>query len=204
VLVYLIQYCIFITIFRVANFPLTFALISAFGLHGNLRSLVEDKLQRDRSICIADCHDSTYGDSYSFGDETDAMLATCFLLGRGEGTPLVYSTHTQHKSVVAALKFFHHNVGISPFFENELSSDQLLFVRRGSGALMVINKSNEWIDRDKLCINAMQSGSYLELCEGFEVQFEKGGDGQTWVCKWGSNRGGFSIGPRTVLFLIQK
>eukprot|EP01129_Flabellula_baltica_P009878 TRINITY_DN4110_c0_g1_i1.p1 TRINITY_DN4110_c0_g1~~TRINITY_DN4110_c0_g1_i1.p1 ORF type:complete len:293 (+),score=31.02 TRINITY_DN4110_c0_g1_i1:23-880(+) len=63
---------------QVSHFPLTFKLIELFSMGGDLRELAQRPtigIDNFKAIMIADCHDSILGDSYSFNDPQDSVLA---------------------------------------------------------------------------------------------------------------------------------
>jgi hypothetical protein len=110
---------------KATDFPLTFRLLQAFGLHGDIRRAADkDFLSWEHSICIADCHDSILGDSYAFGVREDGILAAAFLLGRGYGIPLIWHEFLTDARIKAGLEFTHEVFG-SDFALHEASSETL-------------------------------------------------------------------------------
>jgi hypothetical protein len=106
------------------DFPLTFRLIEAFGLHGDIRRATEVFLSWSDSVCLADCHDSILGDSYKFGDKEDGILAACFLLGRGYGIPLLWHEFLSDDRIKGGIRFLHRVSG-QPFALHGWSSNTL-------------------------------------------------------------------------------
>jgi len=186
----------------VTDFPLTFALIRSFSYAGELSALASaPSISPDKAVCLANCHDSVLGDAYRFGDETDSILAACFLLARGRGIPLIYSTQLKDPRVQAGIKFCNLTLGLN-FKIREDSDKTLLLIQRGDRGLVIINKSADWNTRDSLTMYGFKTGIYKELVYGVKVKVHVGSDNQPWVQTWGDLSGGFKIGPREIHFVI--
>jgi alpha-amylase len=99
---------------HVVDFPLVYTMIDAFSLGRNIRNVMRDTVSPWKAIRMADCHDSILGNSYKFSDPHDGLLAVCFILGTGDGIPLVYVTIAKDPHVVGGLKFLHRMKNI-PF-----------------------------------------------------------------------------------------
>jgi hypothetical protein len=157
--------CEYISAMSVIDFPFTFLMVGAFGYNGNLKELAYSAYKtvpHDKAICVADCHDSAVGDSYHFGDEIDSILAASFLLARGTGTPLLFHSQMDNKTIIAGLQFF-HRMKDTPFFLTE-ADENLLVIQRGHKGLAIINKSAEWRESESYCIAHFGfTGTFVEL-----------------------------------------
>eukprot|EP01119_Soliformovum_irregulare_P002325 TRINITY_DN12607_c0_g1_i1.p1 TRINITY_DN12607_c0_g1~~TRINITY_DN12607_c0_g1_i1.p1 ORF type:complete len:413 (+),score=50.78 TRINITY_DN12607_c0_g1_i1:59-1240(+) len=180
------------------DFPMVFRLIHAMGYDGDLRTLQEFTIPHHRSIAMADCHDSKIGDSYHFGDDRDGILAISFLLGRGAGIPLVWAPFANDPQVLSGIQFFRQCQGMDFRFHSGCTSN-ILIIMRGDSGFFILNKSNEWMEREALSLPGMRCGSYRELIFNFEIGVGLGQDGSAWVDNW-DGHGGFKIGPRQILF----
>eukprot|EP01118_Nematostelium_gracile_P013502 TRINITY_DN5105_c0_g1_i1.p1 TRINITY_DN5105_c0_g1~~TRINITY_DN5105_c0_g1_i1.p1 ORF type:complete len:400 (+),score=63.35 TRINITY_DN5105_c0_g1_i1:78-1277(+) len=184
------------------DYPMVFKLVDSMGYHGDLRDLNEPTLEPTRSIVMADCHDSKFGDSYHFDNYKDGLLAICFLLARGSGIPLVYNTFKDDSEVMAGIQFHNRCFGRKFTFHSESDKTLLILMREDKG-FAILNKSNDWVHRSHLKLPGIAPGHFKELVFDFNVQIETGGDGQSWVQKWDSQQGGFNIGPRQILYVIK-
>eukprot|EP01105_Mastigella_eilhardi_P011592 TRINITY_DN2667_c0_g1_i1.p1 TRINITY_DN2667_c0_g1~~TRINITY_DN2667_c0_g1_i1.p1 ORF type:complete len:411 (+),score=117.69 TRINITY_DN2667_c0_g1_i1:147-1379(+) len=180
------------------DFPLTFTMAGALAPGGDVRQMARDTISQWRAVPLADCHDSVLGSSYRFGDDTDAVLAACFLLARGAGVPLVYGGRAEDHRVRAALQFFQLLAG-EGFCIRADSTRTLLLLTRGSRGLCVLNKAGEWACVDAFTMHGMRDGVWRELVCGFDVRVRGG-----WVEEWGagSGHGGMRVGPRSLLLLV--
>ncbi|NJP10666.1 MAG: alpha-amylase [Leptolyngbyaceae cyanobacterium RU_5_1] len=180
------------------------------------------------AVTFARNHDTakeTVG-GFRFGDRRDVLLANAFLLSRKEGVPLIYGgdprppetdepadsslNDADEPLVVAGVAFHKHMLGKPQFFipghQIALGADtpNMLFIRRGSSGLAIINKANATFNVATAKLPGMNPGCYQELHHNFTVSVERGGDRTPYISQWGTqNRAGISIAPRTALFLVQ-
>jgi alpha-amylase len=172
---------------RVVNFPLTFRMIEAFSLGNDIRSILSNSLPYEKSVCLADCHDSILGDSYKFGDFHDGLLGACFLLSRGNCPTLLYSSLTTYPHIVAGIQYF-NQMSKEPFqVEENLCTETLLVTTRGKKGISILNKAGDWYRNEVFDLgeNKVEDGLWKELVYKFDVIFENGK-----CTKWG----GHSVG----------
>lgn len=149
------------------DFPLAHSLKSAFALGGDLGSLVQPKaLWGPNSVPFVNHHDFIKNrkgfHEFRISESLDRRLAYVYILGRGEGTPLVYGPDLRHPEVKAALKFRSMCIG-EPWLATAACQTGMAF-RRGERALVAINKAGQhW------SVNAeLRSGVYRDLITGWE------------------------------------
>ena len=201
----------------VTDFLLLRAMIGAFSPNGDMRALAfpesSGAMAGDASIVFARNHDTAmHADFFNFGDNQDAMLANAFVIGRGLGHASVYRDDVDNVDVVSAIKFRRALVGQGPYVrkaaeicESEQVCDprNLLFMERGDKGFMIINKSGLWVDSPTARIPGLAPGCYHEVRTGFPMRLTRASDGQKWISAWGdTHRAGFTIGPRTALYLV--
>jgi alpha-amylase len=190
-------------VLTVSDYPRTFFLKAALSPGGDLRSFVNETHSwwSWKSVCLADSHDSIEGNSYSFFDHKESVLAIGTLLALGSGTPLIYHSFLESETVRAGIHFFHNTFGM-PAYCAPGSTGDLLILGKGGRAMAIVNKSTSWADLPFFQVSFLQAGRYFEVRYKFEVIVSEGGDGQNWISNWGGGgRGGFTIGPRDILFL---
>ncbi|NEO54877.1 MAG: alpha-amylase [Okeania sp. SIO3B5] len=202
---------------KVTDFQLVNTLKSAFGYGGDLRSLVnpadtQRALPGDDAVTFSRNHDTWASGQFDYlkFDKNDLVLATAYVLGRKEGTPLILTFDAFEPTVVAGTKFHEQMMGESQYYRNgneiavAADNPNLLFIERGDKGLTIINKAAETFDVTAAKMPGLGVGCYSELQYDFEMCVDYGGDGQKYINKWGSpNRGGINIGPRTALFFVK-
>ncbi len=126
------------------DFPLAAHLKRAFAHGGDLGSLLHPRcLWGPLSVPFVNHHDLIKNrkgfSTFRIADLTDRRLAYAYILGRGEGAPLIYGTDMRHPEVKAGLAFYR--------FCEELpavpvaAGRNFLALRRGSVGLLAINKA---------------------------------------------------------------
>ncbi|MEM1172482.1 MAG: hypothetical protein AAGJ08_26235 [Cyanobacteria bacterium P01_H01_bin.35] len=202
---------------KVTDFQLVNTLKDAFSYGGDLRSLVnpadsQRALPGDDAVTFARNHDTWAPgqfDNWKF-DKNDLVLATAYVLGRKEGTPLILTFDAFEPTIVAGTKFHEEMIEEPQYYRNgkeiadSADSPNLLFIEGGDKGLAIINKAGETFDVTAAKMPGLGVGCYNELQYDFEMCVDYGGDGQKYINKWGSpNRGGINIGPRSALFFVK-
>jgi alpha-amylase len=203
---------------RVTDFHLLTTMLGAFSLNGDLRGLIDPEaaggaLPGGKAVVFARNHDTAmHSDFFNFGDYQDALLATAFVLARGVGTPFVYKDDAEQAVVESALKF-HNQMGSQSTYIRKADdvcgsacdARTLLFIERGGKGLMILNTANNALDIGAARMPGLQAGCYKEIANGTTMVVTVGSDGQKWVSEWQhAGRGGFTIGPRSALYLVQQ
>lgn len=126
------------------DFPLAVGLRRAFAPGGDLGSLLNPRgLWGPHSVPFVNHHDlvkNRKGFSiFRIPDLQDRRLAYAYLLGRGQGTPLVYGADLRYPEVKAGLAFHRECAGLpaSPV----AASHTFVALQRGTSGLMAINKA---------------------------------------------------------------
>lgn len=148
------------------DFPLAAHLKRAFAFGGDLGSLARpNALWGPLSVPFVNHHDLIKNrkgfSTFRIADTLDRRLAYTYILGRGEGTPLVYGTDLRHPEVKAGLTFHRFCAGLPQ--EPVAASRDLLAVRRGSVGLLAINKGVSHAE----ITTALQPGCYRDLVTGY-------------------------------------
>lgn len=202
-------------VFAVTDFQLVSTMRNAFSVGGDLRSLIDpagsgQALPGTKAVTFAQNHDIALGQiGYKFSSRDDMLLANAFVLARQDGLPLVYRDDADEAVTRAGVAFHHQMRGEPQYFRNgsEIAqggdSPNLLFIERGDRGLAIINKAGAAFDVEVARMPGLRTGCYRELHHNFLIAVGKSGDGQRYVTRWGSQRGGMQIGPRDALFFVQ-
>ena len=199
------------------DFQLLGVMIRAFSYGGSLQDLIFPEgigaaLPGSKAVVFSRNHDTVMASSFfNFSDLTDAKLANGFVLGRGVGKVLVYRDDISDAEVRAGMRFNHAMEGLPTnvrHIDEICSADQLgcnagslLVMDRGDRGVVIINKGQDWVNLPAARMPGLSEGCYQEMRLGFQMEVTRGGDAQKWVSMWGNrDRGGFQIGPRTVLY----
>ncbi len=174
------------------DFPLTRSMIEAFGYGGSLDSLTyaENRgraLPYDKAITFVTNHDvwgneSGLGYRYEGSDAPrDELLAHIFLLGRGLGTPYIYSegsdgpslnyrskkqsfVNYHHKFAIERMLLFHNQAGNnSPTWR--FQDQNHLAWSRGDKTFVAINKSSDDWNLDQEVDLGLADGLYIDLLD---------------------------------------
>ncbi len=208
----------------VTDYPLLARILDAFSYGGDLRILkwpaAENKaLPGPSSVTFVNNHDihehpwdlgGMALDSRSRdGRWSDMTLAHAYILGRGEGFPIIFRNDVFNPLVSAGVRFHEAMVGQSEFmraaseYAPNLENPNLLMIERGSHGIVVINKGAQWVDEPEVRMPGLDVGCYRENRNNFQVEVGMEG-GVRKVTAWGSlSRAGLSIGPRDALFLTK-
>lgn len=202
---------------KVTDFHLLRVMLSSFSFNGDLRNLTDPEsyggaLPGHQAVVFARNHDTVmHSGFFNFGDYQDALLATAWVVARGVGTPSVYRDDYDKGPVPAAVRFHNLMRGKGAYVRNvgEVCSQgcdprTLLVMEREDDGVMILNTANFWVDVAAAKMPGLSPGCYRDLANGFTMEVSVGGNGQKWISRWGSpSRGGFQIGPRSALFLVQ-
>ena len=132
------------------DFPLAHTMHQAFRIGGDLRILLDASknhraLWGPKSIPFVNNHDLARRRSdfrqFRIDDKRDRELAHVFLLGRLDGTPIIYRPDLASKTVKAAMKF--RAVTQGSFESCFLAQPTLLAWVRGNHGLVILNTSGE-------------------------------------------------------------
>ncbi len=202
----------------ISDYPLLGTMKQAFGLGGDLRSLIDPQsyngaLPGVSAVTFAQTHDTVEPDRDlydAFGlEERDVMLASAYVLARQDGLPLIYNEDADYPIVKAGISFHEQMLGQSQYFRNgnEIArgadSPNLLFIERGSKGIAMINKAGEFFDVETAQMPGLDAGCYKELRYGFTMSVTTDENGQKSITRWGTpERGGIQIGPRDALFFV--
>ncbi len=170
---------------RAYDFPLHSLLLEAFGYGGWLSWLVDPlstghALHHERAVTFTVTHDIPGNSALRklLMDETDEWLAYAYLVGRGEGTPLVYSDHNESddgerwvdvykKHEMRGMIRF-HNATQGESMQLIWADQCLLIFKRGKTGIVGINKSNmdlvQNVDTDRFELNWHMN--YVDLISG--------------------------------------
>lgn len=212
------------TIAAVTDFVLYNSLKNAFSFGGDLRSLRPPQAIPDsRSVTFGQNHDTirnpqpgiASANSFAinpYDDETDAYLATAFVLARENGTPLVFGRDNLKSPFIPSGVKFRQIIKQRATRENVrenilavVNSSTLLIMERGDQGFVVINKSQAKFDIPVLdmTLTSLQ-GCYRELRNNFTVVIEPRNN-KKFVTRWGNNnRGGMEVQGRDSLFFIRE
>lgn len=206
----------------VTDYPLLARMVDAFGYGGDLRVLkwpsAESKaLPGTSAITFVNNHD-VHEHPWDFGGmaldsrsrdgrTSDMMLAQSYILGRGEGFPILFRNDVFNPLSVAGVKFHESMLGQPEYmraaqeYHPQLDSPSILIIERGTKGLVIINKGTQWVDVPEAEMPGLAVGCYLEDRNNFQVEVGMEGDVRK-VVAWGSlARAGMSVGPRDALFL---
>jgi alpha-amylase len=123
-----------------------------------------------------------------YGDPTNERLAYAFILGRSHGIPYVYSDRgvagadgvstdayrNAHKrcDVVKMVRFHTLTLGES---ETSLYADATsLVLRRGTNAVVAINKAGTWLNVPDSARGGFEDGRYVDVLSGFALDVRNG------------------------------
>lgn len=148
------------------DFPLAAHLKRAFAPGGDLGSLLHPRcLWGPVSVPFVNHHDLIKNrkgfSTFRISDPTDRRLAYAYILGRGEGVPLVYGTDLRYREVKAGLAF-HRFCSRQPAVP-VAAGRNFLALRRGSVALLAINKAGTPTE----ITTELQPGIYRDLVTGW-------------------------------------
>lgn len=158
---------------RAYDFPLSAHMRSAFAPGGDLGSLLSPRaLWGPHSVPFVNHHDLIKNRSgfaaFRVADGLDRRLAYAYMLGRGEGAPLVYGGDLRYAEVKAGLQFHRYCVGLP---SRPLAATRtVLALGRGSTALLGINKGGTPYP---LSVE-MRPGLYRDLVSGWKGATEHG------------------------------
>jgi alpha-amylase len=206
------------------DYPLLARMVDAFGFGGDLRILkwpaVEQKaLVGTSAVTFVNNHD-VHEHPWDFsgmaldsrsrdGRWSDMMLAQAYILGRGEGLPIVFRNDVFNPLTMAGVRF-HEAMLLQPEYMRaaheyhpNLDSPSVLVIERGTRGLVIINKGSQWADAPEAFMPGLDVGCYREERNSFLVEI--GMDARKKkVTAWGSlARAGVSVGPRDALFLTK-
>jgi len=195
------------------DFLLTEALVKAFSLGGDLRSLTVAPSIGKKDITFARNHDTIHNSGFEtlkFKNHKDISLAWAFVLARKDGIPLIYPQDTQFSIVKAGLKFRKHmeekkapEYILGKVCQN-CNNPNTLIMERGEEGFMVINKSGSpfFSGETNFTLTHLE-GCYKELQYGFYTSIEWVGNVKK-VTRWGSKtKDQIQIGPQTALLFIK-
>jgi alpha-amylase len=154
------------------DFPLHNQLRTAFGFGGSLSNLVDpgaygQALAADRAITFTVTHDipNNSGFRYLIMDGTDETLAYAYLIGRGQGSPLIYSDNNESgdnrwvnayaRTDLKNMVGFHNAMQGTDFQVLAHGGCHLIF-RRGNAGIVAINKCGNAVN-----VNINTNGSVL-------------------------------------------
>lgn len=201
----------------ITDYPLLGAIKNAFGLNGDLRSLINPTsynaaLPGSNAVTFAKTHDTLPGTLLygSYGmDQLDSLLANAFVLARADGLPLIYRDDASESIVQAGVLFHEQMMGQPQYFRNgnEIASGadnpNLLFIERGNQGIVMINKSGNFFDVPVAQMPGLDVGCYQELHYNFTMSVALDENGNKSISRWGSPaKGGIQIGPRDALFFV--
>jgi alpha-amylase len=203
----------------ITDFHLLRALLGAFSLNGDLRSLTDPEgsgqaLPADKAVVFARNHDTAmHRGFFNFGDYQDAMLANAYILARGRGVPSIYRDDWEVPSVRGGVLFHKAMRGtptrvrqVNEVCENEYqcSPRTTLFIERGSEGFAMINSANSWVDTPTAKAPGLAPGCYKDLVYGVQMSVGQKSDGQKWITTWAKQgRQGLHIGPRSALMFVK-
>jgi alpha-amylase len=138
------------------DFPLHNQIRNAFSINGSMNNLVDpgaygQALAADRAVTFTITHDipNNSGFRYLIMDATDETLAYAYIIGRGQGTPMVYSDNNESgdnrwvnayaRTDLKNMIGFHNATQGTDFQVLSYSSCHLIF-RRGNVGIVGINK----------------------------------------------------------------
>lgn len=171
------------------DFPLARTMKEAFAWGGDLRTLVAPRdaqkaLHGVNAVTWVKHHDlaapredeaeRAQWDYWRIGGRSggvDEILAYAYILGRREGTPLVYVDKYNHPMVRAGVRF--HNLALGQAMHWLIKAQNQLAWQRGEELLVAINKHGDRWDPGTLD-TTLKAGDYLDLVSGDE--FNVGGD----------------------------
>lgn len=204
----------------VTDFRLCNSLLQAFSFGGDLRSIrVPNALNDRRSVTFGINHDTDPEINPGFpvcrfGDRSDAVLATAYILARESGTPLILGKDNLN------VPFIKHGVNFRRIMRQRGQSGQavqetvlavvdsptLLILERGSEGFFVVNKAAEKFDLPVLDLTLTNlEGCYRELRNNFTVAIERRNDGRKYITRWGNaSRGGLDVQARDALYFIRE
>jgi alpha-amylase len=200
----------------VTDFVLYASMKQAFEAGGDLRSLrVPAAVDDPRSVTFGRVHDNIRELNPQainpYGDRTDALLATTYVLAREGGTPLVLNWDDHDFAPIrAGVKFRQvmRQRGAAGALVREsvlavVDSPALLVMERGSEGFYVVNKAAERFDVPALDLTLTDlEGCYRELRDDFDVAIERRGD-KKFVTRWGTwSRGGMAVEGRDALYFV--
>ena len=202
----------------VTDFILYGSMKNAYTFSGDLRSLPAAAVNDSRSVTFGANHD-TIKELNDFAinpynDITDSYLASGYVLGREDGTPLIFNEHNLN------VPYLKYGVKFRQIMEQKgkegknvkenilrvIDRPTIVMMERGPEGFLLENKGADQFDIPVLDLNSSSlEGCYHELSNDFNVTIERGGDGKKYVTGWGRpDRGGVKIEGRDALYFIRE